>query len=407
MLRHMNQSAIYRYCLSGWQKCRAVYRQLATGKRAEPPQAVQVAAEAVAETLKTAAEPALQPEPALAFRDAVAANDALHAPSLPPKRRISLALQGGGSHGAITWGVLDRLLQDENLEFDAISGTSAGAVNAAVMTCGYVRAGRAGARAALFDCWQGISAAGARFQVFKHPWLNPLVNPLTASWTQALNNFSPYQLNPLGSNPLRELLLPFIDDAELRQFKKWQLLIAATEVQSGQLQIFSNGAANDYAASLDAVLASACLPQLFKAVEIKGTAYWDGGYTSNPCVAELLRRPACQEIVIIELGAAVEDATRAPFSRDDIDNRATQISFGAPLAAELRMLAAIQARLPEQAQVLLPTVHMLRPELQGLDAASKLDTDAKLLQRLFDAGYAAADAWLAEFQQAQASPIRV
>ncbi len=211
-------------------------------------------------------------------------------------RHLNLALQGGGAHGAFTWGVLDRLLEDERLVFDGISATSAGAMNATVMVYGYQQGGRAGARAALGNFWRRIAHAAAQTP-FQATWWDKMVgnqalghSPAFAWLDYVTRVLSPYQLNPLNWNPLRDVLTAAVDFEAMRKSKlPIQLFLCATNVRSGKVKVFAEGEI-----SADSVLASCCLPFLFKAVEIDGEAYWDGGYMGNPAIfpADLqLRQP--------------------------------------------------------------------------------------------------------------------
>ena len=203
----------------------------------------------------------------------------------PAAKTINLALQGGGSHGAFAWGVLDRLLEDGRLEFDGISGTSAGSMNAVVMVCGLQKGGHDGARAALEKFWQAVSEAGERFSPVK---MLPWDRLIRSNWNnddsfsfqafKAMTNaFSPYQLNPMNFNPLKDILNEQVDFEALKQHQKHKLFLSATNVQSGNVRVFQNHEIN-----ADVVMASACLPFLYQAVEIGGHTYWDGGYMGNP-----------------------------------------------------------------------------------------------------------------------------
>src|SRR5688572_17625777 len=235
-------------------------------------------------TTMTAATP-LASSPVSARTDGPGSLPASRAPRSSPRDRagqaasgrlaLSLALQGGGAHGTFTWGVLDRLLEEEAIDIKAVSGTSAGALNAVALASGWCQGGREGARAALDRLWRTVGREAAR---------TPLSHGSFAvcAFGLATHLFSPYELNPLDINPLRELLNELVDFAALRERSPMPILIAATQVESGQCRIF-----REHELTAEMVLASACLPQLFRAIEIDGAAYWDGGYTSNPPVLEL------------------------------------------------------------------------------------------------------------------------
>ena len=285
-------------------------------------------------------------------------------PAVPPPRRIALALQGGGSHGAFTWGVLDRLLEDGRFEIGAISGTSAGALNGAVLVSGHAGGGAAGARAALAAFWRDISAAGAPAAHWVGRWLGAL---------------GPYELNPLNLNPLRDVLCRHVDEAALRRGEP-ALHVAATAVRSGRARIFSGRAL-----CIDALLASACLPMLFRAVEIDGAPYWDGGYSANPAILPLLRDGQVVDVVLVRINPLWREET--PTAGADIADRVNELVFNASLLAELRALAGHRGL----------RLHAIADDaaLAPHGAASKLSTDRAFLQTLHDVGRAAATRFLA------------
>lgn len=295
---------------------------------------------------------------------------------------ITLALQGGGSHGAYTWGVLDRLLQEERVEIEAISGASAGAMNAVVLANGYMKGGREGAREGLRAFWTAVgSMSGAA----------PLMN-LT-------DYFTPAQLNPLNIDPLRTVLEEQIDFARLRRKSRIKLFIAATRVRDASLRIFTTREV-----SVEVALASACLPSLRPAVEINGEAYWDGALVANPPLSVLVHRCAAREMVIVALDPPRRDL---PSSVRAIKDRMTEISFGSALATELH---AIELAKAEAMRTWLPigrlerrlrrlNVHLIHSDefMSELDVASRSNTNAGFMQGLHDEGYARAGAWLTDF----------
>src|SRR6056297_496938 len=208
------------------------------------------------------------------------------------EKTINLALQGGGAHGAFTWGVLDRLFEDDRLWVTGVSGTSAGAMNAVVMAQGMAENSAAGARQALYRFWEAVSAAGQRSPLQRNP-----INILFGDWTldnspaymmfDMMNRFaSPYDLNPLNINPLRELVGELVDFSKVRQCFETDLFISATNVETGRVRVFHREEM-----TLDVVMASACLPQMFQAVEIDGEPYWDGGYMGNPVLFPFYELP--------------------------------------------------------------------------------------------------------------------
>jgi NTE family protein len=312
---------------------------------------------------------------------------------------IDLALQGGASHGAFTWGVLDALLEEGSLDFAGISGTSAGALNGAVLITGLARAGRDGAREALHDFWRDVARANTCFDPFSQPqgpggplwdaWTAPMAQAL-AHWTRA---FGPYQLNPFGLNPLKDVLKRHVDVDALRSTNGPRLFAVATSVRTGRPRIFSGEAL-----SLDALLASACLPYLFQAVEIDGEPYWDGGYSGNPAIWPLIYETAEADVLLVKTQPLERPDT--PRSAFDIAERAAEISFNTALIGELRAIAFVKRLLQEEridrGRYKDLRMHMIadEEELARLPAKSKLDTGWAFLQRLRGMGQAAAQGWL-------------
>ncbi len=319
-----------------------------------------------------------------------------------PKRRktICLALQGGGSHGAFTWGVLDRLLQDERIEIEGISGTSAGAMNAAVAADGLVRDGRNGARAALMQFWEAVARLGrfgpiqrGPFEVASGTWnLQDSPSHIMLDWVSRF--LSPYQFNPLNYNPLLETLRSTIDFDNVRRCTKLHLFIAATSVRSGKIRIFEN---QDLSA--EAIMASACLPHLFQAVEVDGEPYWDGGYMGNPALYPLIYNCETRDVVIIQVNPMVRN--EVPTTTPDILDRLNEISFNSSLMREMRAIAFVSRLVEEnrldQSRYKRMLIHRIdvAEEMNALGASSKLNAELKFLHYLRDLGRAEADTWLA------------
>jgi NTE family protein len=324
---------------------------------------------------------------------------------------VDLALQGGGSHGAFTWGVLDRLLDDDGLDFMGISGTSAGALNGAVMLTGYVQGHAEGgetqarrqAQQALRDFWQDVSRHGPIFSplTIQNGLLRPEFNFDQFPAYQWLNMFtrafSPYEFNPLNLNPLRDVLQRHVKVEALHQGCKRcdvHLFITATSVRTGQARVFT-----DQALSLDALLASACLPFVFQAVEIDGEPYWDGGYTGNPALFPLIYNTQAMDILLIKINALARPDT--PTRSMDIIDRLSEITFNTSLIGEMRAIAFVSRLLKEQK--LDPgrykdlRLHMVADDdgLAPFNASSKFNTDWTFLQQLHALGRQAADGWLA------------
>jgi len=318
-------------------------------------------------------------------------------------KRINLALQGGGAHGAFTWGVLDRLLEDGRLEFDGVSGTSAGALNAAALVAGYERGGRDGARETLERFWRAVSEAGKIAEFFiKGPLAGFLdgrehrITDTTPGYLvfDALSRLlSPYQFNPLNLNPLRPVIDSTIDLQSVGPAPKIKLFVSATAVRTGKIKIFACEKV-----TTDALLASACLPYLYQAIEIDGEAYWDGGYMGNPAIFPLIYGCAVPDVVIVQVNPI--NHPDVPQSARHILDRITEISFNSSLMLELRAIDLV-ARLIESG-VLQGTrykhllIHMIdsEAEMAALGASSKLDTDWQFLLDLKAFGRAAAALWL-------------
>lgn len=323
------------------------------------------------------------------------------------KRVINLALQGGGAHGAFTWGVLDRLLEDDRLVIEGISGTSAGAINAAVLAQGFLRGGSAGARAALDSFWHRLSQIG---------WLSPVhrgwferamgtwnldASPSAMLADELSRLISPYQLNPLNLSPLRDLLAGMLDWTALNAADAIQLYITATNVETGQPRIFSR-----HELTLDALLASACLPQIFQAVIIDGAPYWDGGYMGNPSIWPLIYNCGSRDVIIVEVNPLTRKGV--PRTAAEITNRLNEITFNASLMREMRAIAFVERLIeadgkhPEVERLKKMLIHMIEAEdaMEALGVASKLNTDLDFLLYLKELGRRTAGRWLDQHFQA-------
>ena len=299
-------------------------------------------------------------------------------------KRVNLALQGGGAHGAFGWGVLDRLAEDGRLDIEGLSASSSGSMNAAVYADGKMRAGLDGAREALEKFWRSVSAFGATYSVGLQ-----LFQPLTGA-------FSPSQLNPFAFNPLRDLLEKSVDLEAVRACTAVQLFICATNVRTGQPRIFRNPEV-----TLDVLMASACLPNLFPAVEIDGEHYWDGGYMGNPALYPLIYNTQSRDIVIVHINPIVR--AQLPVTAPEIQSRVNEITFNSSLLRELRAIAFVtkmieQGWLREEYRARLKHVliHSILADaaMSDLSVASKLNTDWTFLCDLRDRGRAVAARWL-------------
>lgn len=310
---------------------------------------------------------------------------------------IDLALQGGGSHGAFTWGVIDRLLEEPWLRIDGVSGTSAGAMNAAVLADGFAAGGAEGARAALEAYWRHVSDA-ARFSPFQRGPLDVLLgrwtldsSPLFVAMDLMSRLYSPYDLNPSGSNPLRAILEKAIDFDRIKT-SPIRVFITATNVRTGRGKVFRNAEITP-----DVLMASACLPTLFQAVEIDGESYWDGGYSGNPTMTPLVRELDSDDTILIPINPIERPGT--PRSAAEILNRLNEVSFNSALLKELRMIALLrQVADPghtEGAQWAKMRIHLVRNSIMGtLGYSSKLNAEWDFLTMLREEGRKAATAFL-------------
>jgi NTE family protein len=315
---------------------------------------------------------------------------------------VDLALQGGGAHGAFTWGVLDRLLEEPWLAIDGISGTSAGAMNAAVLADGHAAAGPEGARTALEHFWQRVSQAALLSPLRRTP-LDVLLgrwtldsSPAFVAMDLASRLFSPYDLNPGGANPLRQILAETIDFGRLAR-ASIKVFVTATNVRTGRGHVFRNAAITP-----DALLASACLPTLFQAIEIDGEAYWDGGYSGNPTITPLVRECTSRDTILVQINPVERPGT--PRSARDILNRLNEVSFNAVLLKELRMIALLrQVANPgdcEGALWAVMRIHRIASEaMVELGYSSKLNAEWDFLCMLRDEGRRSAEAFLAAHGQ--------
>ncbi|HEY6980144.1 patatin-like phospholipase family protein [Reyranella sp.] len=318
-------------------------------------------------------------------------------------KRINIALQGGGSHGAFTWGVLDALIEDGRLAFEAVSGTSAGAMNAAIMLQGWAKAGPEGARKALADFWNELGALAVASPVRRSPldrlqgnW--NLDDSPTAMWADVIQRtLSPWQRNPLNFDPLRDLLRKHFDEAAVRACEQIKVFVAATNVETGKVRLFSR-----HELSIDALLASACLPNIHDAVVIDGVPYWDGGYRGNPPIWPFIYASDSHDVVLVELDPAVRKGV--PRSNAEIADRLNEITFGGALMAEMRAIAFVQDLIgqgaitgPFGARLKMMLIHSINDDaaLAPLGAVSKFNIEPEFLEHLFQLGRAAATRWLA------------
>lgn len=317
-------------------------------------------------------------------------------------KTLNLALQGGGAHGAFTWGVLDRLLEESQIDFEGIVATSAGAMNAAVMTYGLIEGGREGAQRALTNFWRRVSHAAA-FSPIQPTLLDHLTgnrslenSPPFILFDLVTRLMSPYQFNPFDVNPLKQVLQQSMDFEALRSNRcKVKLNICATNVRTGKVKVFSNDEI-----TCDAVMASACLPFLFRAVEIGEEAYWDGGYMGNPAIFPIIYGCESPDVLIVHINPMYRPDL--PHSATEIMNRINEISFNSSLMREMRAIDFVTKLIDSGSvnglNLKRMLVHAISADdiMLGLGVASKLNGDWRFLTELRDAGRARATAWLAD-----------
>lgn len=317
-------------------------------------------------------------------------------------KTLNLALQGGGAHGAFTWGVLDRLLEERRIEIDAISGTSAGAMNAVVLVSGYQKGGREGARGALENFWRAVSRDG-RMSPIQRGVMDKLLgnwsldkNPFFLAMDVATRFVSPYDFNPFNINPLRDVLEREVDFEALRKNRDIRIFLSATNVHTGKVRVFQGKEI-----TADVVMASACLPFLFKAVEIDGTPYWDGGYVGNPPLFPFFRSGEGGDILLVQTNPVLREQT--PQSAREILNRMNEITFNSSLASEFRAIGYVNRMLGSKllrrftgraaAEIRLHRI-AAGEEFLDLTSSSKFNVDWSFFQHLRDIGRADTDAFL-------------
>lgn len=321
------------------------------------------------------------------------------------RKTINLALQGGGAHGAFAWGVIDYLLEDGRIDIEGVSATSAGAMNAAVLAQGMLNNDKEEARQTLTNFWKAISDAGERSSPFKSlmpsmPWQSEsgdfgLENsPFYIAFDFLSRVFSPYQFNPMNFNPLRDVLLEHVDFDDIQKRSKLKLHICATNVETCKVRIFDNKEL-----SVNAVLASACLPFLFQSVEVDGEYYWDGGYIGNPAIFPLIYHCDSQDVMIVHINPIIRKGV--PTSAAEILNRLNEVSFNSSLMREMRAIAFVSKLLEEkkvkESDMKAMYIHSVRSddEMSAHSVSSKLNTDWRFLTYLRDRGREVTKQWLA------------
>ena len=315
------------------------------------------------------------------------------------RKRVNLALQGGGAHGAFTWGVLDKLLEDGRLEIAAISGTSAGAMNAVALADGYTAGGAEGAREKLEGFWRAMSDGAKNSPIKRAPidvmmgnW--SLDNSIGYHMMDAMSRmFSPYQMNPMNMNPLKDVLESCVDFSCVQSCNSIDLFISATNVETGRVKVFDS-----HMLTSDMVMASACLPNMFQAVMIDGVPYWDGGYMGNPSLFPFHSKSNSADIIVVQINPI--ERKGAPHSPQEIQNRLNEISFNSSLLKELRAIDFV-ARLIEEgkldeADYRRERIHIIENQkvLKAMGASSKMNAEWDFLTHLRDLGRETAETWM-------------
>lgn len=318
---------------------------------------------------------------------------------MPATKKINLALQGGGAHGAYTWGVLDRLLEEKELIIEGISGTSAGAMNAAMLVNGLAKGGTDGAKKELETFWRRISDTGAFGPLRKMPYdqwfsgYNMDTTPMYHWFDWLSRVYSPYDLNPLNINPLRTILDEMLDMKSLGAHGAIKLFITATHVESGQARVFFGNEINT-----DSLLASACIPFIFQAVEIEGEQYWDGGYMGNPAIWPLIYHCESEDVALVQINPIHNE--QHPRSAGEIINRLNEITFNSSLISEMRAIDFV-SRLKQEGRLDGTPYKDMRMHLiysaehmHNLNASSKMNADWEFLTYLKDMGRLTAEEWI-------------
>jgi len=322
------------------------------------------------------------------------------------QKTIHLALQGGGAHGAYTWGVLDKLLEDGRVDFDGICATSAGTMNAVVLTYGKMQGGNAGAREALHNFWHEVSECGHSSFVpheyikspDKYPAYKMMAHMMYSIFVSVTHIISPYQFNPGNHNALRSIITKQVDFDKLRKSKTNNLFISTTCVKTGKVKIFKNKEL-----SADVVMASACLPYLFQAVKVKNQYYWDGGYMGNPAIFPIFNHGKTSDILIVHVNPIIRK--NLPHQADEIMDRINEITFNSSLISEFRAVHFVNKLLEDgwikdkfKKNLKHILVHSIRADnvLNKYDISSKFDTNWHFLTHLRDLGRQEAKHWLAK-----------
>lgn len=315
-------------------------------------------------------------------------------------KKVSIALQGGGSHGAFSWGVMDRLLEEDDIYIEAASGTSAGGMNSAALIDGVIHGGNAGARAKMNDFWRLMSDLSKKISPNQttpidkfNKYYNLDRSPGHIIMNFLMSFFSPYQLNPTNYNPLEDFARDFFDFQAVRDNKEHKIFLGATNVKTGKVKVFSN---DQFCP--DSLMASACLSTMFQAAKVDGDYYWDGGYIANPPIYPLIYNCEARDIILIQLTRS--HCSEVPTTKTGIKDRIQEITFNNCLVREMRSIYTITKMIDDgiikDPSVKRMNVHLIKNEdaFRGLDMSSALNADWDFLQMLKEAGRSTADRWL-------------
>ena len=315
------------------------------------------------------------------------------------RKTINLALQGGGSHGAFAWGALDRILEDDRIAVEGIVGTSAGAMNAVVTAYGLTLGGNEGARRALRSFWDAVGSAGA-WSIMQPSLLDKMISPHSLDYSpgwvlmDTLSRvWSPYQMNPANYHPLREILQEQIDFELLSRSDKVKLFVCASNVFTNRLRVFNLGDI-----SLDAVLASACIPSMFQAVEINGEYFWDGGYMGNPPIFPLIYNCDSSDVLLVMVNPI--HIEQVPRTAQAILDRINTLSFNSSLMREMRAInfvnRLVESGFDDGGRLKKMLIHCIdaEDEMSRLGVSSKLNVCCDFLSWLFELGRERADSFL-------------
>lgn len=315
------------------------------------------------------------------------------------KKYLSIAMQGGGAHGAFTWGTLDRLLEESNLVVEGVSGTSAGGMNAVATAQGIMEGGNEGARVKLKQYWDTMADAGTG-SIFKPGMLDRMMNKFTLHNSPGFLMFdfmckilSPYQMNPLGSDPLKDVVMSLFDFEKLNKYKDVKIFLAATHVFTGKLRVFTN-----HELSVDTMLATACLPTIHNAVLVEGEYYWDGGFIGNPVIYPLIYECETPDIMILKLNPT--HRRKLPITASEIGDRLNEITNNTSIVREMRSMhfitKLIDNGIADPKKLKRTHVHLIENEstFQELGWSSKLNTEPEFFKFLFESGRITTDKWL-------------